>query len=250
MAEVKYKAEGTVKVSSRLNVRQGNGTGTKIIGKLYTGDKLKISAKTTDKKFNDLGTMRNGYKIEYKGATAYVCDRYVNITKEYKDEDSSNSNSNNNNNSDDTYILTGNAKIEPNFELRVGETVNLQGLGKYLSGAYFIEEISISITKTDLTQTLAVSKNAFGESINAKPPQSSSGSNSKPPTTQEAVKPKEEPKRTHTLKNGETLWGLSVKYYGTGTKWPVIAKANGIDPSDDKTIRSLRNGRVFTIPYL
>jgi LysM repeat protein len=37
--------------------------------------------------------------------------------------------------------------------------------------------------------------------------------------------------RTYTTKKGDTLWGISIKFYGTGTKWRQIADANKIkDP--------------------
>lgn len=244
MAETKYKAEGKVSVSSRLNVRQGNGTGTSIIGKLYNGNTVTITHKTTDKKFNDNGTMRNGYKIEYKGSTAYVCERYVKITKEYKDDNVGQvENVNVTNNQADVYILTGTANIVPNLDVKVRDTVNMQGLGKYLSGAYFVEEVTFEITDRGIKQSLSVSKNAFGGSIN-------SGNPSTTTTTQQAVTPSSSNKRTHTLKKGETLWSLAVKYYGNGTKWTYIAKANGINVNDDKRIRSLKIGEVFVIPYL
>lgn len=37
--------------------------------------------------------------------------------------------------------------------------------------------------------------------------------------------------RTHTVAKGETLYAISVKYYGTGSKWPKIVDANpGLKP--------------------
>ena len=263
MSDVKYKAEGKVKVSSRLNVRQGNGTSTSIIGKLTNGTAVKISHKTSDSKFNDNGTMRGGYKIEYKGGTGYVCTKYVTITKEYADEekpkqeDPPKDEVKPGQESNDTYILTGSVEIVPNLDLRVGNTVNMQGLGKYISGLYFIEEIEYSIDRSGgMTQTLSVSKNAFGESVNSKPKNTSSSTTNTTNNTsatqeqpQQVTPPKEET-RTHTFKKGDTLWGLAVKYYGSGTKWTHIAKANGIDVNDDKRIRSIQVGEVFKIPYL
>lgn len=251
MADIKYKAEGKVKVSSRLNVRQGNGTSTAIIGKLYTGDKVIITHKTSDSKFNDLGTMRGGYKIEYKGGSAYVCNRYVTITKEYADEETKETPKDEvtkGKESNETYILTGSANIVPNLKLRVGNTVNMQGLGKYVSGLYFVEEITYTLNSKGLSQSISVSKNAFGESINSS---NSSTTNTNTNTTkQEEPVKQESKKRTHTFKKGDTLWSLAVKYYGSGTKWTYIAKANGIDVNDDKRIRSIQIGEVFTIPYL
>lgn len=252
MADVKYKAEGTVKVSSRLNVRSGNGTGTSIIGKLVTGNKVNITHKTSDKKFNDLGTMRGGYKIEYNGGTGYVCDRYITITKEYKDEETKKEETTTTTNNDaDVYILTGSVKIIPNLNIKVRDTVNMQGLGKYLSGAYYVEEVNISIEQSGISQSLSVSKNAFGGSINSGTVSASTSTTPTKPTTPTPTTPSKQPTtRVHTLKKGETLWSLAVKYYGSGTKWTHIAKANGINVNDDKKIRSLQIGLKLNIPYL
>lgn len=49
--------------------------------------------------------------------------------------------------------------------------------------------------------------------------------------------------RTYTVVKGDTLWGTSERYYGTGTLWRTIADANGVrDP------RKLQIGHVLTIP--
>lgn len=248
MADIKYKAEGKVSVNSRLNVRSGNGTSTSIIGKLTSGTTVKITHKTSDKKFNDKGTMRGGYKIEYKGSSAYVCDRYVKITKEYKEESSSTSSTPTTNNDADVYILTGTVKILPNLSIQPRDTVTMQGLGKNLSGVYFVEEVTINIDNNGISQDLSVSKNAFGGSINSPSPNKTTTTT--PSTPSKEVTPTQPNTRIHVLKKGETLWGLAVKYYGSGLKWTHIAKANNIDPNDDKKIRSLQIGLKLTIPYL
>ncbi|MBV3119302.1 LysM peptidoglycan-binding domain-containing protein, partial [[Clostridium] innocuum] len=33
-------------------------------------------------------------------------------------------------------------------------------------------------------------------------------------------------KVTHTIKGGDTLWSIAVKYYGNGSKYPKIYNAN------------------------
>lgn len=34
------------------------------------------------------------------------------------------------------------------------------------------------------------------------------------------------PVKTHTIKSGDTLWGIAQKYYGSGAKYPTIYNAN------------------------
>ena len=66
LAETTVKT-GTVKVGdSRLNVRTKASTSGKIIGKLYTGNKVEIK-----------GEDGNWYKIDYKGKTGYISKKYV-----------------------------------------------------------------------------------------------------------------------------------------------------------------------------
>ena len=66
LAETTVKT-GTVKVGdSRLNVRAKASMSGKVIGKLYTGNKVEIK-----------GEDGNWYKINYKGKTGYISKKYV-----------------------------------------------------------------------------------------------------------------------------------------------------------------------------
>lgn len=49
--------------------------------------------------------------------------------------------------------------------------------------------------------------------------------------------------RRHTVRAGDTLWALAVRYYGDGALWKRIADKNGI-----KDPRLLRIGAVLVIP--
>lgn len=48
--------------------------------------------------------------------------------------------------------------------------------------------------------------------------------------------------RTHTVKSGDTLWGIAVKYLGSGAKYPEIKKLNGL------TSDTIKAGQVLKIP--
>jgi nucleoid-associated protein YgaU len=50
--------------------------------------------------------------------------------------------------------------------------------------------------------------------------------------------------RTHKVVRGDTLWGLAKKYYGNGSKYPTIAKAN----SKIKDPNLIIDGWVLIIP--
>jgi len=61
-----------------------------------------------------------------------------------------------------------------------------------------------------------------------------------PPQT---TPPASQPSRIYIVKKGDTLYAISIKYYGTGVHWGRIADANGI-----KDPRKLQIGTKLRIP--
>lgn len=70
--------------------------------------------------------------------------------------------------------LTGECEIIPStksLRLKVGDTVTLKGVGKYLSGLYFISEIKKTISTSDgLKISLVLIRNGFGDSLKKSAP--------------------------------------------------------------------------------
>lgn len=66
-------------------------------------------------------------------------------------------------------VLEGELKLTPSvksIKLKVGDTVRLEGFGKYLSGLYFIYAISRTLNKdSGYSHTFTVLKNGFGDTI-------------------------------------------------------------------------------------
>jgi LysM repeat protein len=61
-----------------------------------------------------------------------------------------------------------------------------------------------------------------------------------------AAHPEPEPEpaaRTYTVESGDTLWAISERFYGDGSKYQVIADASGISNPD-----LIQPGQVLTIP--
>jgi len=53
---------------------------------------------------------------------------------------------------------------------------------------------------------------------------------------------------THTVKNGETLWSISEKYYGSGFEWSKIAEENNLaNPNAIETNQKLSLPKVKTV---
>jgi LysM domain len=59
-----------------------------------------------------------------------------------------------------------------------------------------------------------------------------------------AAHPEPEPAaRTYTVESGDTLWAISERFYGDGSKYQIIADASGISNPD-----LIQPGQVLTIP--
>lgn len=139
-------------------------------------------------------------------------------------------------------ILTGQLKFiatKETIKLTAGDTVKLNGLGKYLSGLYFVQDVTRQISKEGYSHSATVIKTDFGNSLKKT---STSTVDKKVPKKK---KPKKASQRIHYLKAGECLWSVARKYYGNGAQYPKIAKANGISPSQ---YRRLPIGLKLIIP--
>lgn len=139
-------------------------------------------------------------------------------------------------------ILTGQLKFiatKETIKLTAGDTVKLNGLGKYLSGLYFVQDVTRQISKEGYSHSATVIKTDFGNSLKKT---STSTVDKKVPKKE---KPKETSQRIHYLKAGECLWSVARKYYGNGAQYPKIANANGISPSQ---YRRLPIGLKLIIP--
>jgi nucleoid-associated protein YgaU len=67
-----------------------------------------------------------------------------------------------------------------------------------------------------------------------------------PVAEQAAATPEPEPEpaqRTYDVVSGDTLWAIAERFYGDGSKYQVIANANGISNPD-----LIHPGQVLTIP--
>jgi hypothetical protein len=66
----------------------------------------------------------------------------------------------------------------------------------------------------------------------------------KPAAEEAAPTPEPEPApRSYTVASGDTLWAISERFYGDGSKYQVIADASGISNPD-----LIQPGQVLTIP--
>lgn len=125
------------------------------------------------------------------------------------------------------------------IKIKAGDTVNLQGFGSYLSGLYYVQDVTRKIDSNGYTHSATVIKTDFGDSLKA--PQ-------EPPVTNrdaQADMSAQTETRTYTLQRGECLWTVAEKFYGNGSLYTKIASANNISPSQ---YTNLPIGLQLTIP--
>ena len=133
--------------------------------------------------------------------------------------------------------LTGSLSFIPNentIKIKPRDTIELHGLGKYLSGKYYVESIERTLSSSGYTQTANVIKTNFRKSVKlvAKYPDEKSKLKaydsihkknlSKYKSTHKGAKPKK-----HVVKKGDTLYSISKKYFKTTKYAKKLARING-----------------------
>lgn len=132
---------------------------------------------------------------------------------------------------------------EETIKLKAGDTVNLNGLGKHLSGSYYVKDITRQISSSGYSHSATLIKTDFGKSLKV-----TSNTNKKVVT--EVKKTPSPPQastaqRTYTVKKGDSLWKIAKQFYGNGALYTKIFDANTNQVADPNQIYI---GQVFVIP--
>lgn len=118
---------------------------------------------------------------------------------------------------------------EETIKLHAGDTVTLYGLGKYLSGNYYVKSVSRNISRSGYSHSAVVIKTDFGKSLKSSGTTTEGGEGggakeevTVPSTPQASTSPQ----KTYTVKKGDCLWNIAKKEYGAGSDWKKIYDAN------------------------
>ena len=134
---------------------------------------------------------------------------------------------------------------EETIKLKAGDTVKLKGLGSYLSGDYYVQDLTRQISSNGYSHSATGIKTDFGKSLKT----STSTTNMKPvPKKEKKVTstPKaSSAKRTYTVKRGDCLWKIARSFYGNGALYTRIYDANTNKIANPNLIYP---GQIFVIP--
>lgn len=134
------------------------------------------------------------------------------------------------------------------IKLLAGDTVKLEGLGVNLSGNYYVKSITRRYSTSGYSQSAVLIKTDFGKSLKT-------ATKSLSALNQVTTEPKKEVQtssntpstntRTYTIVQGDTLWSIAVKFYGSGKDYTKIYEAN---KDKIKNPNIVVPGWVITIP--
>ena len=137
---------------------------------------------------------------------------------------------------------------EETIKLKAGDTVKLQGLGKYLSGDYYVKDITRQVSKNGYSHSATLIKTDFGNSLKTASKTSAKKNSTKKDSTKKKVSSSSSSKsaqRTYTVKKGDCLWNIAKKFYGKGSLYTKIYDANTKKIANPNRIYV---GQVLVIP--
>lgn len=131
---------------------------------------------------------------------------------------------------------------EKTIKLKAGDTVKLAGLGKYLSGNYYVKDVTRQISSNGYSHSATLIKTDVGATLKTV----TKSKDKKATTKKEKSSPsKDNAQRTYNVKKGDNLYNIAKKFYGDSKKYTKIYDANTKKPADPKHTYP---GQVLVIP--
>lgn len=133
--------------------------------------------------------------------------------------------------------IEGDMQIDPDGKLKAMSVITLRGIGRALSGNWWVSTVTHTIDGNGYSVTANVLRNAYGTDEDDDPAPDTPPGERK----DEAPVNQDEPNK-YTVKPGDTLWMIAVRFYGNGADFSKIQTANNLDST------SITPGQELTIP--
>ena len=134
---------------------------------------------------------------------------------------------------------------EETIKLKAGDTVKIKGIGKYLSGDYYVKDVTRQISSNGYSHSATLIKTDFGNSLKVSTSTTAKKTPPKKETKVQSTPKASTAKRTYTVKRGDCLWNIAKKFYGNGASYTKIYDANTNKIANPNLIYP---GQVFVIP--
>ena len=112
------------------------------------------------------------------------------------------------------------------IKLCAGDTITLKGIGKYLSGNYYVQEVTRSISSNGYSHSATLLKTDMGNKLKMSTSTNKKTEKTKTKKVTSSSKSTNKPQRTYTVKKGDCLWKIAKKFYGNGALYTKIYDAN------------------------
>lgn len=128
------------------------------------------------------------------------------------------------------YIVT-----KQTIKIKAGDTIKIKNLGKYLSGKYYVKDVTRQIGSNGYSHSATLIKTDMGATLKPRTKSKDTKcklkkvSSSKPRIVNSALRSsavKNSAIRTYSVKRGDCLWNISKRYYGDGSLCTKIYDAN------------------------
>lgn len=129
---------------------------------------------------------------------------------------------------------------EQTIKLKAGDTVKLKGLGKFLSGDYYVKDVTRQVSSNGYAHSATLIKTDFGNSLKMTSTEPKKEETKVPSSPQASTA-----KRTYTVKKGDCLWKIAKQFYGNGASYGKIYDANTNQIANPNLIYV---GQVLIIP--
>ena len=167
-----------------------------------------------------------------------------NLTSSTSDKNSSTGSVEKEYNSIEINTLSGDLSFiatEETIKLRAGDTVKIVGIGKHLSGDYYVKDVTRQISSSGYTHSATLIRTDFGKSLKLN---STTIEKVEEKTVQSTPK-SSTTERTYTVKKGDSLWKIAKQFYGDGAMYTKIYDSNS---SKVVNPRLIYIGQVLVIP--